>query len=173
MSLAATSPELVCDARVSDPRWSETLGDVDGLCGRALAAASAHMKAGGEVSVLFTDDAEMQALNQRWRGLDKPTDVLSFPADGPEIPGEPAHLGDIALGFGIAMRDAVSMDRPVAAHISHLLVHGFLHLLGYDHIESADAAVMEPLEAEILAGLGLPDPYASGPYRADPDGADV
>lgn len=164
---------LVFDARIGDPRWSEVLGDVEALCERVLSQACAHMKTGGEVSVLFTDDVEMQDLNKRWRGLDKPTDVLSFPSDGPEIPGEPAYLGDIALGFETSMRDAAQMKRPAEAHISHLLVHGFLHLLGYDHIESADAAVMEPLEAEILAGLGLPDPYASGPYRADPDGDDA
>jgi probable rRNA maturation factor len=155
---------LVCDARVADPRWGEELGDVDGLCERVLSHASAHMKAGGEVSVLITDDAEMHDLNKRWRGLDKPTDVLSFPADGPEIPGEPIHLGDIALGFETAMRDAAEMGRSAEAHISHLLVHGFLHLLGYDHIGSADAAVMEKLEAAILAELGWPDPYRTGPY---------
>jgi probable rRNA maturation factor len=170
VSSAASLAELSSDARIGDPRWNETLGDVEALSERVLVHAAAYMKTGGDVSVLFTDDAEMQALNRRWRGLDKPTDVLSFPADGPDIPGEPVQLGDIALGFETSMRDAGEMGRPADAHISHLLVHGFLHLLGYDHIESADAAVMEPLEAHILAGLGLPDPYASGPYRADPDG---
>jgi probable rRNA maturation factor len=173
VSLEAPVLELAPDVRIEDARWGEVLGDVDALCQRVLAHAAARMKTGGAVSVLFTADAEMQALNRRWRGLDKPTDVLSFPADGPDIPGEPVHLGDIALGFETSLRDAHDMDRPAEAHISHLLVHGFLHLLGYDHIEPADAAVMEPLEAEILAGLGLPDPYADGPYRANPDGDDA
>jgi probable rRNA maturation factor len=168
MSLAVNSPDLSSDARISEPRWSERLDDVEGLCRRVLTSASAHMRAGGEVSVLFTDDAEMQVLNRRWRGLDKPTDVLSFPADGPKIPGAAAYLGDIALGYETAMADAETMGRPAAAHVSHLLVHGFLHLLGYDHVESADAAVMEPLEAMILSDLGWPDPYRTGPY-GDPD----
>jgi probable rRNA maturation factor len=164
MKPAATSSKLSCDARVEDARWDEVLADVDALCARALGAASAHMETGGDVSVLFTGDAEMQALNKRWRGLDKPTDVLSFPSDGPDIPGERAYLGDIALGYETALADAEKMDRPAEAHISHLLVHGFLHLIGYDHIESADAAVMEPLETAILAELGWPDPYRTGPY---------
>jgi len=70
----------------------------------------------------------------------------------------------VAVGYETALRDAEAMQRPFEGHISHLLVHGFLHLLGYDHIEAADATIMEPLEAEILAGLGWPDPYATGPY---------
>ena len=168
MSLALNSADLSSDTRISEPRWRQELADVEGLCRRVLGVASAHMKAGGEVSILFTDDAEMQALNRRWRGLDKPTDVLSFPAEGPEIPGAPAYLGDIALGYETAMADAATMGRPAEAHVSHLLVHGFLHLLGYDHLESADAAVMEPLEAVILADLGWPDPYRTGPH-GDPD----
>jgi probable rRNA maturation factor len=116
------------------------------------------------MAVLLTDDAEMRALNQQWRGIDKPTDVLSFPSESPEIPGQPQYLGDVAVGYETALRDAEAMQRPFEGHISHLLVHGFLHLLGYDHIEAADATIMEPLEAEILAGLGWPDPYATGPY---------
>ena len=116
------------------------------------------------MAVLLTDDAEMHALNQQWRGIDKPTDVLSFPSESPEIPGQPQYLGDVAVGYETALRDAEAMQRPFEGHISHLLVHGFLHLLGYDHIEAADATIMEPLEAEILAGLGWPDPYATGPY---------
>ena len=163
-----SSSDLVCEARIGEPRWTQSFDDLEGLCGRVLAAASSHMKAQGEVAILFTNDAELQALNRRWRGLDKPTDVLSFPADGPDIPGEPAYLGDIALAYETAMADAVKMARPAEAHVSHLLVHGFLHLLGYDHVESADAAVMEPLESVILANLGWPDPYQTGPY-GDPD----
>jgi len=103
-------------------------------------------------------------LNKQWRGFDKPTDVLSFPSDGPDFPGAPRLLGDIALGYETSTADAAKLSRPLDAHISHLVLHGFLHLLGYDHIEPADAAVMEKLEAEILAELGWPDPYATGPY---------
>jgi len=154
---------LAIDLRIADPRW-EALGDVDAFAAHVLGRAAVHMKAGGDLAVLMTDDAEMQALNRQWRGMDKPTDVLSFPSDGPEIPGQPQYLGDIALGYETSLRDAEAMQRPFEAHASHLLIHGFLHLLGYDHIDPEDAKVMEPLEADILAGLGWPDPYATGPY---------
>lgn len=163
MSPASDTEPLSIDLRIADPRW-EVLGDVEALAAHVLGLASARMKASGEMAVLLTDDAEMRALNQQWRGIDKPTDVLSFPSESPEIPGQPQYLGDVAVGYETALRDAEAMQRPFEGHISHLLVHGFLHLLGYDHIEAADATIMEPLEAEILAGLGWPDPYATGPY---------
>ena len=163
MSPASDTEPLSIDLRIADPRW-DVLGDVEALAAHVLGLASARMKAGGEMAVLLTDDAEMRALNQQWRGIDKPTDVLSFPSESPEIPGQPQYLGDVAVGYETALRDAEAMQRPFEGHISHLLVHGFLHLLGYDHIEAADAKIMEPLEAEILAGLGWPDPYAAGPY---------
>jgi probable rRNA maturation factor len=162
---------LSLDLRIADPRWG-ALGDLDALAAGVLGRAAAHTKTAGELAVLFTDDAEMRALNRQWRHLDKPTDVLSFPSDQPEIPGQPQYLGDIALGYETALRDAEMMHRPFEGHVSHLLIHGFLHLLGYDHIETEDAQVMEPLETEILAGLGWPDPYASGPYAGDADAHD-
>lgn len=168
--MPAAIDALSADLRISDPRW-ESLGDVEGLAARVLSHAASEMNLRGEISILLTNDAEMHALNKQWRGFDKPTDVLSFPSDGPEIPGEPVHLGDIALGYETSLADAGAMDRPFEAHVSHLLIHGFLHLLGYDHIEPEDAKVMEPLEAQILAGLGWPDPYATGPY-ADGRGED-
>lgn len=171
MSDALVSSDLSLDLRIADPRW-DVLGDLDALAAHVLAHAATHMKSGGELAILFTDDAEMRTLNKQWRDLDKPTDVLSFPSDQPEIPGQPQYLGDIALGYETALRDAEAMQRPFAGHVSHLLIHGFLHLLGYDHIETEDAQVMEPLETEILAGLGWPDPYASGPYAGEPRRAD-
>jgi probable rRNA maturation factor len=155
---------LSVDLRVADSRWEEALGDLDRFARRVLGRGAAVLNIGGEMSVLMTDDAEMQDLNRRWRNLDKPTDVLSFPSDGPEIPGQPKHLGDIALGFETAFSDAQTMNRPFEAHVGHLLIHGFLHLVGYDHIEPKDAAMMESLETRILAGLGWPDPYNTGPY---------
>ena len=164
MTVAAASENLSADIRVADPRWQDELGDVEGLAARVLGHAATQMKAAGEVSILMTSDSEMRDLNRRWRRLDKPTDVLSFPSDAPQAPGEPAHIGDIALAFETSRRDAGEMSRPFEAHVGHLLVHGFLHLLGYDHLKPEDAAVMEPLEAGILAGLGWPDPYAAGPY---------
>lgn len=167
MSDAPTTDSVALDLRIADAQW-ESLGDLEALTWRVLSAAGAHMKTAGELAVLFTNDADMRALNKQWRGLDKPTDVLSFPSDQPEIPGQPQYLGDIALAYETSLRDAESMHRPFEGHVSHLLIHGFLHLLGYDHIEPKDAQVMEPLEADILASLGWPDPYASGPYAGDP-----
>lgn len=156
------------EARVSDERWNEKLeGSADALASRAVAAAMNALAGSGAVEILFTNDGEMRELNRQWRRIDKPTDVLSFPSGGPEIPGQPRHLGDIALGFETAFRDAKAMNWPFEAHVSHLVIHGFLHLAGYDHIKPEDAAVMEPLEAKILASLGWPDPYATGPYAGE------
>lgn len=166
MSNPTATESLVIDLRIADPRW-DALGDVDALAAQTLSHAATIVKEAGEISVLMTADSEMRALNRQWRQLDKPTDVLSFPSGGSEMPGQPRQLGDIALGYETALRDAQTMNRPFEAHVSHLLVHGFLHLVGYDHIEPKDAAVMEPLEARILAGLGWPDPYASGPYAGE------
>lgn len=155
-----TTP-LEIDVRIADAGW-RNVRSLRMVTERALSAAANHLGQGGEVAILFTNDVEMHSLNKQWRGKDKPTDVLSFPADD-EMPGEIKHLGDIALGLETARADAERMGRPLRAHISHLLVHGFLHLLGYDHETDGDASVMEALEIEILAGLGLPDPYALEP----------
>jgi probable rRNA maturation factor len=166
VSRASIRNGLSIDFRIADPRW-EALGDVDALAAHVLGLAASHVKRSGELAVLFTSDAEMHDLNKQWRGMDKPTDVLSFPSGQPEIPGQPQYLGDVALGYETALRDAETMQRPFEGHVSHLLIHGFLHLLGYDHIEPEDAQVMEPLESDILASLGWPDPYVSGPYAGD------
>jgi len=166
----SASSTISIDLRIEDARW-EALGDIEALSARALEAASKRTGEAGEVAILLTNDAEMRALNKQWRGIDKATDVLSFPSDGPEIapqiPGEPRHLGDIAIGHETAMQDSQTMNRPFDGHFAHLLIHGFLHLVGYDHIEPEDAKVMEPLEADILAQLGWPDPYATGPYAGE------
>ena len=166
MSEVAAEAGLTIDLRIADARWRE-LGDCDHFAAHVLGMAAVRQGEAGEVAILLTDDAEMRALNKQWRGLDKATDVLSFPGEGPEIPGQPQYLGDIAVGYETARRDADAMRRPFEAHMAHLLIHGFLHLLGYDHIEAEDAKVMEPLEAELLAGLGWPDPYATGPYAGN------
>jgi probable rRNA maturation factor len=162
----SAAPTISIDLRIEDERWG-SLGDLEALSRRALEAASKRTGEAGEVAILLTNDAEMRALNKQWRQIDKATDVLSFPSGGPEIPGELRHLGDIAIGHETAMHDAETMNRPITGHFSHLLIHGFLHLIGYDHIEPEDAAVMEPLEADILAQLGWPDPYATGPYAGE------
>jgi probable rRNA maturation factor len=141
-------------------RWSEA-----GLCTDALlAAAQAAWAAAGrdveaEVAVVLADDAEVRRLNRPWAGQDKATDVLSFPAgvDGGDEPG----LGDIVLACETVARDAALAGLVISDHASHLVIHGMLHLLGYDHAGETEAAAMEALETEILAGLGLHDPYAA------------
>lgn len=129
--------------------------------GAALQGAG-HERASASASLLFTGDAEMAELNGRFRRKRKPTNVLSFPAAAKAPPpGEPTHLGDIVLAWGVVSAEAERQDKPLPAHLSHLIVHGMLHLLGYDHESQDEAAIMEALETRILAGLGYPDPYAS------------
>lgn len=150
---------LSIDVRVEDKAWTTELPEYEVIVERSLEAAAKAIGESGIVEVLLTDDTEMQALNSKWRNKDKPTDVLSFPSDGADMPGMQKFLGDIALGLGVAKTDADKLGRDFELHIMHLLVHGFLHLLGYDHMSAEDATLMEGLEAQILAPLGLPDPY--------------
>ncbi|MBP1851304.1 putative rRNA maturation factor [Rhizobium halophytocola] len=118
-------------------------------------------KTAPELSLVFTDDRQIREINGEWRGMDKPTNVLSFPAF-PVLPGgmPGPMLGDIVFARETLEREAVDLDKPFDEHLSHLLVHGFLHLFGYDHMNDGEALVMETLETEILAELGLADPYA-------------
>jgi probable rRNA maturation factor len=131
------------------------------------AVALANAEAAIEVSLRFADDAEVQTLNRDYRQKDKATNVLSFPMHAPEEIGGLAHnddaelmLGDIILAHGVCAREAAERNISVEAHATHLIVHGTLHLLGYDHIDEGEAAVMESLEQKIMASLGLHDPYA-------------
>jgi probable rRNA maturation factor len=125
----------------------------------AAAAESGAPGEGSDVSLCLADDAALRALNLSWRGIDKPTNVLSFPA-APGRPGEATTLGDIALAYETLAREAEDLGVSLADHYRHLLVHGFLHLVGYDHETDAEAERMETLEAKILARLGVADPYA-------------
>lgn len=140
--------------------WDQ-LADAPALIRNALAAgartARRRFSRDTEVSVLLSDDAGVQILNRRWRNQDKPTNVLSFPAT--VLPGQSLHLGDIVLAFETAMREAQNESKKPGDHISHLVLHGFLHLLGYDHLTDTDAATMEALERAALAKLGIADPY--------------
>ena len=124
---------------------------------RAANAALAHA-ADTEVAMVLTDDRHMQNLNRTWRGIDEPTNVLSFPA--PRLDAGPRVLGDVVFALETIEREAAAADKPVIDHLAHLTVHGALHLLGFDHVRETDAESMERRERAILAELGVPDPYA-------------
>ena len=141
---------------------------------RAIEAAAAMVEADtadAEVAVMLTDDEGIRTLNRNWRGADKPTNVLSFPALQPT--GErgsqdaPRMLGDIAIAYETTRREADDEQKRFDHHLSHLAIHGFLHLIGYDHEKDGDAEAMETLEQEILAQLGIPNPYTDRDPRAD------
>jgi probable rRNA maturation factor len=141
--------------------------DAEAVVLRAIATAAETADAdmdGAELAVMLTDDAGIRTLNNNWRGIDKPTNVLSFPALQPTAtPGDddpPRMLGDIAIAYETLRREADAEGKPFDHHLSHLAVHGFLHLIGYDHETDDEAETMEALEQEILAQLGIPDPYA-------------
>jgi probable rRNA maturation factor len=154
--------EIAIDCAVEAGGWSSE-DALQALCETAVAAAANRIDATEKASltILFTDDREMQSLNGRFRGKDKPTNVLSFPgAEGMLPPGAPRHLGDIALGYETVAREAETEGKPFDHHVTHLVVHGFLHLLGYDHETPEEAGEMEQLEREILESLAIGDPYA-------------
>lgn len=142
--------------------WS-AVSDVENLCGRAIAEtarqASVPLLPDAAVSILMTDDHAVKALNRDWRGIDKPTNVLSFPVVAPDRLAKAPLLGDIALGYETVAREARDGDKSLSDHLSHLLVHGFLHLLGHDHETDEEAERMENLERSVLASLGIADPY--------------
>jgi probable rRNA maturation factor len=125
----------------------------------ALKHAKPKIKGAAELSILLTNDEEQQELNQQWRGKDSSTNVLSFPQIEPFGPVF-GILGDITLARETLEREALDLDKSLPDHFTHLVVHGFLHILGYDHITDAEALQMESLETQILAALGIDDPYA-------------
>ena len=143
------------DLRIESDDWSAALPDLEPVCKRAFDAGAAQKNASGEVSLLLTDNSEIQTLNKDWRGKDRPTDVLSFPSDPLDRP----FLGDIAVAYGVTASDAQTGEKSLEQHLSQLLIHGLLHLLGHDHKDDTEAAEMEALEVAALASLGWPDPY--------------
>jgi probable rRNA maturation factor len=153
--------KLTLDISVTSPLW-RGLPRARPIARETIAAAaeSGAPGEGSDVSLCLADDAALRALNLSWRGIDKPTNVLSFPA-APGPPGEETPtLGDIALAYETLAREAEDLGVSLADHYRHLLVHGFLHLVGYDHETDAEAERMEALETRILARLGVADPYA-------------
>lgn len=126
--------------------------------GEALRQSGAKITGVAEISIVLTGDAEQRQLNRQYRGMDKPTNVLSFPQIAPFGPVA-GLLGDIILARETVEREAAEMGISFLDHFTHLVVHGFLHILGYDHIKDDEALVMEGLEIRILAALGVADPY--------------
>ena len=160
------------DILIEEPRWDAA--ELGPLARSACGAVVAHLRLGNtEISLLGCDDARIAVLNADFRDKPTPTNVLSWPAqdlaaeaDGgqpaqpePDFPDMPLELGDIAIAFETCTREAQEQDKPFADHVTHLLVHGTLHLLGFDHIRPKDAQLMERLEVEILAKMGISDPY--------------
>jgi probable rRNA maturation factor len=152
----------VVDVMLADARWRRRIPDATREVRRAaraaLAACGAPPRAG--LAVLLADDARLHALNRDFRRRDKPTNVLSFP-DGATRPGGTVALGDVALAFETCAAEARAQRKTLRAHMLHLVVHGVLHLLGHDHARAREAQRMEALEREVLAALGVADPYAA------------
>lgn len=143
---------------IDEDVWRRELPQAEALANRVFAAARAlEPRLQGEAALLLTDDAAVRALNARFRGKDRPTNVLSFPSGEPA----PGFLGDIALAYETCEAEAREKGVPLADHAAHLIAHGLLHLVGHDHIDDAEAGVMERLEARILDALGVSNPYDS------------
>lgn len=151
------------DVAVEAGDWAgeDALAAIASQCVDAAIARLGFGDAASELSVLFTDNKAMQALNAQWRGKDKPTNVLSFPAFD-LAPGDPPGpmLGDIVIAYETVRDEAELEAKPFDDHLRHLIVHGFLHVLGYDHENDAEAEEMEAAERAILADIGVPDPYS-------------
>jgi probable rRNA maturation factor len=160
-SLATRANAPAVDTIVDSQSWAAEPHAAE-IVRRAIEAAADAVAAHDcALAVMLTDDAAIRALNKQWRGLDKPTNVLSFPAPAALRGDAPVHLGDIAIAYETTAREAKREGKPFAHHLSHLAVHGFLHLLGYDHESESDAETMERLERAILSRLGIPDPYVT------------
>jgi probable rRNA maturation factor len=162
-------PELDIQISVEEGDWPSE-DALQSEAERVLGAAAAYLEEttgqpfppmAPELSLVFTDDASIREINAEWRQQDKPTNVLSFPAFPLKPGGMPGPmLGDIIIARETVEREAVELEKPFDEHLTHLMVHGLLHLFGYDHMNNAEAEIMEGLETRILASLGLSDPYA-------------
>lgn len=146
---------------VASPLWPQA--EAEETVRRAIAASEALFEpTDAEVSVLLCDDPEIRRLNAQWRGKDSATNVLSFPTA--TVQAE-SHLGDIAIAYETVKKEAADEGKALLDHLSHLTVHGFLHLLGFDHEADEDAEEMEDMEREILGRLGIADPYGPEPAK--------
>ena len=154
---------LEIDVVQISPLWAALPG-VEALAERAIRAAAKSsgvaLREGAEVSARLVDDEAIRALNSRWRGANKPTNVLAFPAATPGKLAEAPLLGDILVAYETTRREAAEQRLDFGDHVAHLVVHGFLHLVGFDHRNAAEAARMEAREIRILEEMGVANPYA-------------
>ncbi len=162
----ADDDSSIIEVGVADAGWHHAIADPIGTAEQAAAAALARVAApaGAELSIRLTNNAEIRGLNHRFRGVDKPTNVLSFAgldAPHPDVRDGPALLGDVVVALETVLAEARAQDKPADRHLSHLVVHGVLHLLGFDHQEETAADDMEALEVRILGDLGVANPYAT------------
>jgi probable rRNA maturation factor len=153
--------DLSVEVLIESPHWEERPEAIE-AARQAVAAAGARLSTqAAELAIVLADDSAVRALNRAWRNIDKPTNVLSFPAAA--LPGPAAirpHLGDIVIAYETVAAEARAEGKTLSDHVTHLVVHGLLHLLGYDHDAEDEAETMESLERAILADLGIADPYA-------------
>jgi probable rRNA maturation factor len=147
----------VIEVEIESDDWTNALSDAEAVVERAASAALADVA--GDLVVLLTDNGAVQLLNAEFRDKDKPTNVLSFPGGDMQMPGAPVHLGDIVLAFGICRDEAAAQGKSLTNHLTHLVIHGVLHVLGRDHEDDAEAEAMEAEERTLLASLGVADPY--------------
>jgi probable rRNA maturation factor len=160
----AARPALTIDVLVASGRWKDA-GKLEKIVRRAVAQAAGTLSTrGAELAIVLSDDSAIRALNRDWRGIDAATNVLSFPTNN----AGGKHLGDIVLAFETIAREARAEGKPLAHHLAHLAVHGFLHLAGYDHEQDEDARTMEGAERKILRRLGIADPYRPPPRPRSP-----
>jgi probable rRNA maturation factor len=158
--------ELQIDVLIQSAKWKAEPRAAAIVRNAIQTAAIAASTPRAELAIVLTDDSAIHALNRDWRGQDKPTNVLSFPAAPPRGSKRAAgSLGDIVIAFETTAREAKADRKPLRHHLAHLAVHGFLHLVGHDHEKTRDATAMESLEVRILAWLGVPDPYAARSAR--------
>ncbi|MDX9859346.1 MAG: rRNA maturation RNase YbeY [Rhodospirillales bacterium] len=169
--MTTDGPEI--DVALPCPSWRRALPDAAALGRAAALAAFAGARTAGrgvglpaEASLVLADDATVRQLNRDYRGRDEPTNVLSFAnldGDPPLLAdGAPVLLGDVVLAYETTASEAAAQGKPLSDHFSHLVVHGMLHLLGFDHVNAAQAEEMEGLEVRVLKGLGVADPYVEG-----------
>lgn len=147
---------------LESPIWEENLPQYEALIEEAMGAVKQHFKdlpAESTMSVVLADDAFIQTLNLKYRGKEKPTNVLSFPAHDDDDPNPTDELGDIVLAYETIAAEAAEQNKTLEHHVQHLIIHGFLHLMGYDHEEDDEADLMEGLEIQLLEQLGIANPY--------------